>query len=242
MATKAINSKQLARRIWIQINKYKNLDDSNKYALYMGKTQFLEIKLKIILNKRFGLDFDKMERYTLGQIKNAFKDNRVSSDFIALLERVVDHRNYMAHEYFVNLEMQKKIGFSGIKIVGDLFRGIYELEQLLMVIDFCGKFNTWSEGSPNTALNSDNIFPVAAPPVSAIPSVRPQQKRRSAWAERRFCWGLVRVFTSCGSGCVAGGGPWGCRAHRGIHGRAAGCRGFRGTCVFRTWHRFRRCP
>jgi hypothetical protein len=116
-----------------------------QYAMFMGKAQILEFGLKGLLTRRYGISPDFMERWTLGYVKNELKKNSLRPDFIALLESVVDHRNYIAHEFLLNNTITKTIAsFSDRKLSGDLFRAIYELEQLIIIYDWSEENKSWS--------------------------------------------------------------------------------------------------
>jgi hypothetical protein len=52
--------------------------------------------------------------------------------------------SYIAHEFLVNNAITKSIAnFSDRKLYGDLFRAIYELEQIIILYDRCEEHNGW---------------------------------------------------------------------------------------------------
>ena len=62
-----------------------------------------------------------------------------------LLSRVITHRNHIAHEFLLNNSIVKSLGdFSDRKLHGDLFRAIYELEQIIIIYDWIEENNGWS--------------------------------------------------------------------------------------------------
>lgn len=80
----------------------------------------------------------------MGRVKNELSQRGLRQDFIAYLDRVVENRNYMAHEVLVNNAITKSIAnFSDRKLYGDFFRGVYELEQLIVLYDWSEKHNAW---------------------------------------------------------------------------------------------------
>uniref|UniRef100_UPI0005939D94 hypothetical protein n=1 Tax=Chromobacterium haemolyticum TaxID=394935 RepID=UPI0005939D94 len=82
--------------------------------------------------------------WTLGRTKKELRDRGLRPDFIKALESVVDCRNKMAHEFLVNIEITRSIiNFSDQKIYGDLFRGLYELEQIIILYDWCEENDVW---------------------------------------------------------------------------------------------------
>lgn len=72
------------------------------------------------------------------------RDKGLRPDFIAYLESVVNYRNDMAHEFILNNAItQSMANFSERKLYGDLFRAIYELEQIIILYDWCEEHNGW---------------------------------------------------------------------------------------------------
>jgi hypothetical protein len=66
-------------------------------------------------------------------------------DFILLLESVVTYRNYIAHEFLANDAMLRSIldGDSGRLELRRLEHGIYELEQIVFLYDWCEEHKAW---------------------------------------------------------------------------------------------------
>ena len=115
-----------------------------QYAIFMGKAQILEFGLKGLLARKFNLQPEEMERWTLGRTKNELRDKGLRPDFIKFLESVVDHRNNMAREFLINTEITRSIvNFSDRKLYGDLFRALYELEQIIILHDWCENNDAW---------------------------------------------------------------------------------------------------
>lgn len=68
----------------------------------------------------------------------------VRPDFIALLGSVVEYRNGMAHEFLANGVISRSIAnFSDRMLYGDLFKGLYEIEQILVLYDWCEENDGW---------------------------------------------------------------------------------------------------
>ena len=85
-----------------------------------------------------------MERWTLGKTKNELRDRGLRPDFIGFLESVVEYRNNMAHEFLANNAITRSITkFSDHKLYGDLFRALYELEQIIIFHDWCEENDGW---------------------------------------------------------------------------------------------------
>jgi hypothetical protein len=50
----------------------------------------------------------------------------------------------MAHEFLANNAITRSIAnFSERKLYGDLFRAVYELEQLIILYDWCEEHDGW---------------------------------------------------------------------------------------------------
>jgi len=111
----------------------------------MGVVQILEIGLKNILSVKYGVDSEKMEKWTLGQTKEELKNRGIRADFIKLLESVVNYRNYIAHELLANQIIMEGLikDYSGRFEFRELQRGIYELEQIALFYDWCQENNSW---------------------------------------------------------------------------------------------------
>ncbi|MDP5152091.1 hypothetical protein, partial [Rheinheimera baltica] len=102
--------------------------------------------LKSLLSRKYNVPEESMERWTLGRVKNELRDKGLRPDFIAFLESVVDHRNYIAHEFLANNAItQSMANFSDRKLYGDLFRATYELEQIIILYDWCEEHNGWDQ-------------------------------------------------------------------------------------------------
>ncbi len=110
-----------------KLKAYKNLGFLEQYAMFMGKAQILEFGLKSLLTRKYSVPWETMEKWTLGRVKNELEQKGLHPDFIALLNSVVEYRNYIAHELLANnalissmVEMSPRMG------AGELWKGIYE--------------------------------------------------------------------------------------------------------------------
>ncbi len=127
-----------------KLESYKDLNFLEQYAMYLGNAQILEFLLKGLLARKYLIPYESMEKWTLGKVKNELSRNGLRQDFIVYLGRVVDHRNYIAHDLLVNNAITMSIAsFSDRKLYGDLFRGIYELEQIIILYNWCEDHNGW---------------------------------------------------------------------------------------------------
>ncbi len=127
-----------------KLESYKDLNFLEQYAMFLGKIQILEFVLKGLLARKYAIPFESMEKWTLGKVKNELRQKGLRKDFIVYLGSVVDHRNYIAHDLLVNNAITMSIAsFSDRKLYGDLFRGIYELEQIIILYNWCEEHNNW---------------------------------------------------------------------------------------------------
>lgn len=140
----SLSGDQIKDVVQEKLKSYENLSVLEQYAMFMGKAQILEFGLKGLLARLYGTPLESMEKWTMGRVKNELNQKGLRDDFITLLESVVNHRNYIAHEFMVNNAItQSFANFSGRKLYGDLFRAIYELEQIIILYDWCEEHNGW---------------------------------------------------------------------------------------------------
>ena len=141
----SLSREQIAAGVAERLKKYESLSFLESFAMFMGVAQILEIGLKGLLHKRFGFDIQRMERWTLGRTATTLKERGLRSDFIQLLESVVDYRNYIAHELLANEAILRSLlsGESGRFEIRQLEKGTYELEQLMFLYDWTEEHRGW---------------------------------------------------------------------------------------------------
>lgn len=139
-----VSGEQIKAEVLARLDQYKDLSMFEQYAIFMGKAQMLEFGLKGLLARKFNVSHEEMERWTLGKTKNEARDRGLRPDFIRLLESVVEHRNNMAHEFLANIAITRSIAkFSDRKPHGELFRALYEIEQIIILHDWCEVNDGW---------------------------------------------------------------------------------------------------
>lgn len=139
-----LSREQIQAQVFAKLDEYKDRSMLEQYAMFMGKAQLLEFALKGLLTRKYNVPPEVMERWTLGKTKNELKDKGLRADFVSLLESLVGHRNNMAHEFLANNAITRSIAnFSERKLYGDLFRAVYELEQLIILYDWCEEHDGW---------------------------------------------------------------------------------------------------
>lgn len=140
-----LEAPEIQEQILKRLEKYKELNVLEQFAMFMGMAQLLEIGLKNLLGRKYKYDHEKMERWTLGKIAREMKECGLRVDFIILLESVVGYRNHIAHELLANDAMLKCLlsGDSGRLEMRQLEKGIYELEQIVFLHNWCEEHNAW---------------------------------------------------------------------------------------------------
>jgi hypothetical protein len=142
----SLSGVEIKERVLKKLDEYKGLGHLENYAMFMGKAQLLEMALKSLLQRKYDVPEEFMEKWTLGRVKKELSDKGLRPDFIALLKSVVEHRNYIAHEFLANNAItQSMANFSDRKLYGDLFRATYELEQIIILYDWCEDNNSWGQ-------------------------------------------------------------------------------------------------
>lgn len=142
--SQAMSGDEIQAKVFAEMDEYKDRSILEQYAIFMGKAQMLELGLKALLHRRFAVPFESMEKWTLGTTKNELRSRGLRLDFIAFLESVVGYRNNMAHEFLANNAITRSVAnFSDRMLYGDLFKGLYELEQLLVLFNWCEEHDGW---------------------------------------------------------------------------------------------------
>lgn len=140
-----LEARDIQEQVHKRLEKYKKLNVLEQFAMFMGMAQILEAGLKNLLVRRYNYAHEKMERWTLGQIAGELKGSGLRKDFVVLLESVVTYRNHIAHELLANEAMLKALlgGDAGRLELRHLERGLYELEKILFLHDWCEEHNAW---------------------------------------------------------------------------------------------------
>lgn len=140
----AMSGEQIQSKVFAHLDQYKGRSALELYAILMGKAQILEFGLKGVLLRKFDVPLEHTKCWTLGKTKWELKNRGVRQDFIQCLESVVNRRNNMAHEFLVNIAITRSIAnFSDQILYGDLFRALYEVEQIIILYDWCEENDSW---------------------------------------------------------------------------------------------------
>lgn len=142
---KPLTSQDIQREVFKRLKRYDRLNLLEQYAMFMGKAQLIELNLKQLHSRRSSVDLEQMEKWTLRRVTNELKRTGVRGDFIILLENLINYRNFMAHEFLLNEIMLRALTGNGGRLVRKhLERGAYELEQVLLLHDWCEKYDAWN--------------------------------------------------------------------------------------------------
>lgn len=144
-----LSKEKIDEGTWKGVEKYKSLGFMEKYAMYMGVAQILELGLKRLLSDKFEYDFDKMEKWTLGKTYRELEKSKLRPDFLVLLKNTVENRNYIAHEILANKLIFHEI--LGDKIHDNYYdkesrrldKFIIELEHLVFLFEWTNSNNGW---------------------------------------------------------------------------------------------------
>jgi hypothetical protein len=128
-----------------RLAKYQKLGLLEQFAIFMGMAQLLEVRLKQLLAHRFGDNMDTIDRWTLGRTAKALKTHGLRSDLVVLLESVAQYRNHIAHELLASeIMLRALLGGKSLRAETRILeRGVYELEQLNYLCDWCDKHDAW---------------------------------------------------------------------------------------------------
>lgn len=140
----SLSGEEIEKLISTRMSEYEDLGFMEQYAMFMGKAQILEFGLKGLLTRLYGLQLDSMEKWTLGRVKKELDEKGLRKDFVALLDGVVEQRNYFAHEFLVDHAITKSVAnFTNRKLYGNLYRALYQLERIIILFDWCVEHNAW---------------------------------------------------------------------------------------------------
>ena len=143
MAKKEVGYDEISQLSSQRLKKYDGKSLIEKYALYMGMVQILELQIKQIIYSQFGYNSEdqlkNLEKMTFGQAVSMV-DKKVRPDLIDLLTNTRDNRNNMAHSFLVDTMISKSLGFSMESIeVRQLDKYIRELENVILFWEWCVK-------------------------------------------------------------------------------------------------------
>ena len=85
----SLSSERIQEGIRQRLRKYEDKSMLERFALFMGTTQLLELSLKALVHRKYHIALDRSERWTLGRTARELRDRGLRSDFCAYLDSVV---------------------------------------------------------------------------------------------------------------------------------------------------------
>lgn len=149
-----VDYEEIQRRLKERLKAYDGKSILERFGLYMGNAQILELGLKGLLVRKCGYSYDDkaLQRLTMGQTKDKLIAHNFRTDFTEHLKSVVKGRNAMAHEFLANFAvthqvMSQTLGktFSEHRTFGDLAKAAYELESSILFFDWINERDDWGD-------------------------------------------------------------------------------------------------
>lgn len=123
-----------------KVNKYSFLE---KYAVFMGKAQLIELELKSLLINKFKYKEEEIETRTLGWLIRELGKNGLRLDLIFLLEDLLKYRNSLAHEFLGLTAFGNKIAGNSFQMLQykELRYALRKVEEVICVYDWLKENN-----------------------------------------------------------------------------------------------------
>lgn len=114
-----------------------------QYAIFMGKSQIIELSLNGLLVHKYKYKEAKVEKFTLGTIIYELEKSGLRPDLIALLKELLEYRNSLAHEFLGVTAMGNKLASNNFEKLQykELHHALYQVEQVIHVYDFLNENN-----------------------------------------------------------------------------------------------------
>lgn len=116
---------------------------NERYSIFMGKSQILELGLKKLLISfpNFDLNERELEKLTLGQTRVELEKLGLRADYNFILQDFVRDRNEIVHNFFINYAITQSLikGRLTNSFERQLDHACFALERLIILFDF---FNT----------------------------------------------------------------------------------------------------
>ena len=141
-----LTPKDISNILSERLERYKDLNLLETFSIFMGKCQLLEIALKNLLIMKFNKDKNTLTNSTLGKTKGILEQAGLRKDFLVLLGNLKDKRNYIAHELLANEMLVNEILGHNKSTMEEriLLKAVHELEQVIIVYDWCKEHDAWT--------------------------------------------------------------------------------------------------
>ena len=105
---KGVSSEEILKRVAKGLGTLNKLNFMERYAMFMGRAQLVELDLKHLAEKK-GFTFDEMEKWTLGTTIKKLEAKGLRPDYVMHLEELLCYRNDMAHGFLVSDALGKSL-------------------------------------------------------------------------------------------------------------------------------------
>jgi hypothetical protein len=106
------NGRQVNAIVLRRLRKYDKLNFLESFAMFMGKAQVVELGLKNLLINKYGLEEERIEKWSLGGVIAELEKRGCRKDFVGLLEELKERRNYIAHELLADDAIMRRFAGS----------------------------------------------------------------------------------------------------------------------------------
>jgi hypothetical protein len=137
----ALSPQKLQKLIAKRLEPLEEMNFLERYAMFMGMAQIIEMELKGILIRNHGETEERLEKTTLGGAILKLKKAGIRSDFIELLWDLNDHRRKMAHEFLAVFSLLQKHAQAGQLSRKSLQLALFTAEKTIQVYDFLNENN-----------------------------------------------------------------------------------------------------
>jgi hypothetical protein len=118
---KTLDGKELQDRVLANLIPLGALSFYERYAVFMGKAQVVELALKGLLVKKYNHTEESVEKCTLGAAIAKLETAGLRGDFIHILKELNKHRISMAHGVLADYSM-------GTNLIGEKYQSFSEKE------------------------------------------------------------------------------------------------------------------
>lgn len=129
---------QLQKRIFKSLDQTNKLSMLERYAIFMGKAQLIELTLKNLLVQFYKVPEENLEKATLGRAISMLEQKKFRGDFVSLLWQLNEYRVEMAHEFLSSFAILNKLSdgkFSRLN-TRSLDHALFKVEEVIHVYDF----------------------------------------------------------------------------------------------------------
>ncbi len=142
---KTLQPDELRKRIFERLVPLDKMSFFERYAMFMGKAQIVEMGMKRLLRDRYGVTETALEKLTLGQAVFQLEEKGLRKDSIELLKTLVKYRNDLAHDFLA-------VDATGKSLVGPEFEhlsekqlryALYSVEEAIQVHDHLEEHGLW---------------------------------------------------------------------------------------------------